>query len=72
MNSQVPQMLTINETAERSGLSKHYLRELCKKSLIVCVRAGVKYLINFEKLIEYLNAGGAKELKKEEELEWDK
>ena len=68
----IPTMLTIKEASQKTGLSEHYLRELCKKHLIVFVKTGVKYLINFEKLIEYLNVGGAEDLKKEEELEWDK
>jgi len=53
----VPTMLTIRETAERSGLAVHYIRQLCLQEKIVFRKAGNKYLINYEKFIEYLNAG---------------
>ena len=52
-----PTMLTINQTAERSGLAKHYIRQLCVQNRICHVRAGQKYLINFEKLAEFLDSG---------------
>ena len=57
MNYNVPTMLTISATAIRSGLAKHYLRKLCIENKIVYVKCGTKYIINFEKLIEYLNKG---------------
>lgn len=52
-----PTMLTIKETAQRLGLAQHYVRQLCWQEKIIYCRAGNKYLINFEKLIEYLNSG---------------
>jgi excisionase family DNA binding protein len=55
--SMIPTMLTINQTAERSGLAMHYIRQLCLQGKITYCRAGSKYLINFEKFVEYLNAG---------------
>ena len=53
----VPTMLTIRETAKRSGLAVHYIRQLCLQEKIVFRKAGNKFLINYEKFIEYLNAG---------------
>lgn len=53
----IPTMLTINQTAERSGLAMHYIRQLCLQGKITYCRAGSKYLINFEKFVDYLNAG---------------
>lgn len=53
----VPTMLTIKETALRSGLAQHYLRRLCIENKIVFVKCGAKYLINYEMLIEFLNRG---------------
>lgn len=55
--SSIPTMLTINRAAERSGLAPHHLRQLCVQGKIVYVRAGSKYLINFEKLVDHLNTG---------------
>lgn len=52
-----PTMLTIKEAAKRSGLAQHYLRQLCISGKIVFVRAGNKYLINYDLLIAYLNNG---------------
>lgn len=52
-----PTMLTIKQTAEKTGLAEHYIRQLCINGKIVCCRAGNKYLINYEKFIEHLNTG---------------
>lgn len=53
----VPTMLGLAEASEKIGLSYDYLRKLCLQNKIVHVRAGVRYFINLEKLIEYLNKG---------------
>ena len=50
-----PTMLTIKQTAERTQLAQHYIRQLCLENKIVFRKAGAKYLINYEKFIEYLN-----------------
>lgn len=57
MITEIPTMLTIKETAQKLGLSDYYLRGLVRANKIVYVKVGAKYLINLEKLIEYLNAG---------------
>ncbi len=57
MKSPLPVMLTLREAAEKTGLSYHYLRKLCMTDRIVYIRAGNKYLINFDKLIGFLNSG---------------
>lgn len=51
----IPTMLTIKETAEKTGVAIHFIRSLAIRNEIVHVRCGKKYLINFEKFIEYLN-----------------
>lgn len=51
----VPQMATINEAAELTGLAKYFIRQLALKNQIKNVRAGKKILVNIEKLVEYLN-----------------
>ena len=52
----IPTMLTIGEVAERTGLAKHYVRKLVLDNQIHYIKAGRKYLINYEKLIQYLDS----------------
>ena len=52
----VPTMVTISKASEITGVSYDYLRKLCMNKKIVHIRAGKKYLINLEKLGEYLNS----------------
>ena len=58
MISEIPTMLTIKETASKLGLSDYYLRGLVRSNKIVYVKVGAKYLINLEKLVDFLNNGG--------------
>lgn len=51
----IPTMLTIKETAKRTQLSETYVRNLVLNKKICFVRSGRKYLINLEKLVEFLN-----------------
>ena len=55
----IPTMETIKTASEQPGLSYDYLRKLCLQGKIVYVRAGSKYLINMEKLVDFLNRGEA-------------
>lgn len=55
--SMIPTMLTIRETSNRTGVSYDAIRKLCLQDKIVYIRAGKKYLINFEKFCEFLNKG---------------
>lgn len=59
----VPTMLGIKETAERTGLSEHYIRTLVWAKKIVYVYTGRKYLINYEKFIDFLNRGDEEQAK---------
>lgn len=54
-------MLTLRQAAEQTGLAYEHLRRLCLQRKIVFVKAGCKYLVNLEKLIEYLNTGEQEE-----------
>ena len=54
---QVPKMIGIAEASKQTGLSYDFIRKLCLQDKIVYVRAGVKYLINWDKLVEFLNQG---------------
>jgi excisionase family DNA binding protein len=51
----VPTMLSIKETAKKTGVAEFYIRQLVAKNEICFVKAGKKYLINLEKFVEYLN-----------------
>ena len=53
----IPTMETIKAASEQTGLSYDYIRKLCLQGKIVYVRAGSKYLINMEKLVDFLNRG---------------
>ena len=53
----LPKMCTIKEAAKLSGISEYRLRTLCKERKIIHVRCGTKYLINLDRLIDYLNEG---------------
>ena len=53
-----PQMLTLRQASDLSGLSYHTLRKLCQEGRIVHFRTGTKFLINYPRLIDFLNNGG--------------
>ena len=53
----IPEMITLKDASQRTGVSYDWLRKLCLQKKIVHIRAGNKYLINFGKLIDYLNTG---------------
>lgn len=54
---QPPQMLSIAQTAKVIGLAKHHVRQLVLQDKVKYVRSGVKYLLNLNSLINYLNNG---------------
>ena len=53
-----PTMLTLKDAAKITNLSYDSLRKLALTKSIVSIRVGTKFLINYEKLVEYLNNGG--------------
>lgn len=53
--SKIPQMETIDKTAELTGLPKTLIRRKVLSGEIVAIKSGAKYLVNVDKLIEYLN-----------------
>ena len=55
--AKVPEMLSIQQTSSKTGLSQYYIRQLCLNDEIVYVKSGNKYLINFDRFIDYLNGG---------------
>lgn len=48
-------MVTIKELALETGVSEHHIRKLCKTNQIQYIKSGVKYLINYERFMDYLN-----------------
>lgn len=53
----LPKMRTINQACSDVGLSYRCLMTLCKQNKIVHIKVGSKYMINLDKLIEFLNQG---------------
>lgn len=54
---QAVQMITLREAADRTGISYNRLRKMCINRRIVHIKAGCKFLINWDKLVDYLNTG---------------
>ena len=52
-----PRMLTIKEVSKESGVSEHFVRSLCWQNKITYVKAGRKFLINYDRYVDYLNTG---------------
>lgn len=63
----VPTMKSICECSQIVGLAKYHVRQLVLQDKIKYVKAGRKYLVNLESLIEYLN-NGEKHVKTESEI----
>ncbi len=51
----IPTMLTLKEAAEKTGLSYDCLRKMCLQKKIVYITVGKKFLVNEEKLVDFLN-----------------
>lgn len=54
----LPVMKSIKEMVKLMGFSYTHLRNLCLENKIVYVRAGKKYLINYDRFCDYLNGIG--------------
>lgn len=51
-----PRMESIKTTAELFNLPVHFIRQKVSSGEIVAVRAGRRFLVNVDKLAEYLNS----------------
>lgn len=51
-----PLMLTIKETANKSGLSEYTIRTWVKQGIIPYLLIGRKYLISWDNFCEFLNS----------------
>ena len=56
IHTSIPTMKTIDDTAALLGLPKHWVRQKVLNGEIVAVKSGKRYLVNVDKLIEYLNS----------------
>lgn len=58
-----PEMLTIDQTAKRSGLSAYAVRKLARssKGQAFTVRVGTKYLINWGRFTAFFNCAAVGE-----------
>ena len=53
----IPKMKTLREMASLTGLSYDYIRKLCLEGRIVHIKTGKKYLVNYDRFIDFLNTG---------------
>lgn len=53
----IPTMVTIRTAADAVGVSYNFVRNLIREGKIPCVMTGNKFLVNLDKLTEYLNNG---------------
>ena len=50
---------SIAETSKITGLSQHFLYDGCRNGTIPHIKSGKKFLLNPEKVVEYLNSQAA-------------
>ena len=48
--------LSISEASRMSGVSQHKIRDLVKEKKIKYIPSGVKYLVNYPKMLEYFES----------------
>ncbi|WP_243871884.1 excisionase family DNA-binding protein [Faecalicatena fissicatena] len=53
----IPTMVSIKEASRQTGISYEFIRQLIRERKIIYVRAGVKFLVNMESLVDYLSTG---------------
>ena len=57
----IPRMGTLKEAAALAGIPYSAIRKMCITGKVVHVRVGTKYVVNLDKLAEYLETGDGKE-----------
>lgn len=50
-----PEMVSIKEASKRTGISYDSIRKLCVNNKIAHFRAGKRWLVNWEKFVEFLD-----------------
>ena len=63
-----PRMESIKATAELFNLPVHFIRQKVSSGEIVAVRAGRRFLVNVDKLAEYLNSSRVMPEKQQEPI----
>lgn len=56
----IPRMGTLKEATALAGIPYSAIRKMCITGKVVHVRVGTKYLVNLDKLAEYLETGDSK------------
>ena len=57
LQSGLPRMRTIRAAAAETGLAEYFVRRLVKQGKVKYVRAGRKFLVNLDSLIQFLSEG---------------
>lgn len=59
-----PRMMTIDQVVNNikredkdTAITRYFVRQLCIENKIVHIKAGQKYLINYDKFVDFLNNG---------------
>ncbi len=55
---------TVKQADENTAITRYFVRQLCIENKIVHIKAGQKYLINYDKFVDFLNNGGEDECQK--------
>jgi len=55
-DTNAPQMVTVKQLAELTGLSQYFIRGLCSQGKIIHVKSGTKILINYQRFLDFLNS----------------
>ena len=50
-------MVTLREASNRTGISYDRLRKMCINGQVIHIKTGRKFLLNWDKLVDYLNTG---------------
>ena len=54
LDTNAPQMVTIKELSELTGISQYCIRGLCKHNEIKYIKTGTKVLINYQRFLDYM------------------
>ncbi len=49
-----PEMVTLQEAADRSGMNYYSIRRLCLDNAIVYIRSGKRYYVNWPLFVDFL------------------
>ncbi|MBQ8123672.1 MAG: helix-turn-helix domain-containing protein [Ruminococcus sp.] len=68
MITNYPRMLTVNQTADTFGISKHFSRQLALSGRVCAVRSGSKILINADSVASFLSNSKLNEMNNNEAI----